>query len=292
MPVMSILEIIARDGLVDVATARRHGLDAAALRRLTAAGECDRLFRGWYAVPPSADPRSRHALLTRAFVRAFAGRVCPSHHSLLVLHGLPVWRADLGVVHLCRTADNHSRHRPGAVIHPSTGATVGLATAIVQTGLVSGAMDSLIAADAAVHRAMTTTRDLAGALDRFTRHPNVVAVRHVLREVDGRTESPGETRLRHLMRQLGFDVTPQVVIPDGSLTWRVDFLVDGTRVAVEFDGLVKYDTGVALAEEKRREDRLRALGYEVVRFIWADLDRPQYVRGQVLQAIARAQRAA
>jgi very-short-patch-repair endonuclease len=94
------------------------------------------------------------------------------------------------------------------------------------------------------------------------------------------------------MRQLGFDVTPQVVIPDGSLTWRVDFLVDGTRVAVEFDGLVKYDTGAALVEEKRREDRLRALGYEVVRFAWADLNRPQYVRGQVLQAIARAQRAA
>ncbi len=50
-------------------------------------------------------------------------------------------------------ADDHSRQRAGAVIHPNAGGTVTLATAIVQTGLVNGPVDSLIAADAAVHRA-------------------------------------------------------------------------------------------------------------------------------------------
>jgi len=289
---MSTLRMIARDGVVDVGTARRHGIDAGELRRRTAAGECERLFRGWYAVPPSTDPRSRHVLLTQAFVRAFAGRVCPSHHSLLALHGLPLWRADLEVVHLCRMADDHSRHRAGAIIHPNAGRTVTLATAIVQTGLVNGPVDSLIAADAAVHRALTTPVALGAALGRFKRHPNIAAVRHIMADIDGRTESPGETRLRHLMGQLGIGVTPQVSIADGPLTWRVDFLVDGTKVVLEFDGLVKYDTGTALVEEKRREDRLRALGYEVVRIVWADLDRPEYVLQEVFRAIARARRAA
>ncbi len=70
------------------------------------------------------------------------------------------------------------------------------------------------------------------------------------------------------------------------------FLVDGTKVVLEFDGLVKYDTGTALVGEKRREDRLRALGFEVVRIIWADLDRPECVLQEVVRAIARARRAA
>ena len=60
---------------------------------------------------------------------------------------------------------------------------------------------------------------------------------------------------------------------------RVDLLV-GDRVVVEFDGLVKYEGAegrAALAAEKRREDWLRSLGYEVVRLTWADLDRPRRV---------------
>jgi very-short-patch-repair endonuclease len=69
----------------------------------------------------------------------------------------------------------------------------------------------------------------------------------------------------------------------------VDFLVD-ERVVIEFDGLVKYDGHegqAALAAEKRREDRLRAAGYEVIRLTWADLDHPERVVLLVRQARAR-----
>ena len=49
----------------------------------------------------------------------------------------------------------------------------------------------------------------------------------------------------------------------------VDFFWDEQATVGEFDGRLKY-TGQpnadALYEEKRREDRLRALGLEVVRF--------------------------
>lgn len=46
---------------------------------------------------------------------------------------------------------------------------------------------------------------------------------------------------------------------------------------IEFDGTVKYTDGGsdALFREKRREDRIRALGYVVVRVIWADLFHPE-----------------
>ena len=54
-------------------------------------------------------------------------------------------------------------------------------------------------------------------------------------------------------------------------------------MVVEFDGAVKYQTGdgSVLFREKQREDRLRELGFEVVRVIWSELDRPAEVIGRV-----------
>ena len=60
---------------------------------------------------------------------------------------------------------------------------------------------------------------------------------------------------------------------------------------VEFDGLVKYEGRegrLALADEKVREDRLRAAGYAVVRLVWADLYRPDVVRARIEQALKGA----
>lgn len=76
---------------------------------------------------------------------------------------------------------------------------------------------------------------------------------------------------------------------------RADFLV-GTRVLVEFDGRSKYGMDGRRSEdvlwaEKLREDRLRALGYIVVRLVWADLDRPQRVMARVLAALRVAEAA-
>ncbi len=46
----------------------------------------------------------------------------------------------------------------------------------------------------------------------------------------------------------------------------------------------------ALIAEKRREDRLRDLGFQVVRVTWAELDRPVLLRQRLLAAFARAAR--
>lgn len=89
------------------------------------------------------------------------------------------------------------------------------------------------------------------------------------------------------------DLEPQVVIRDGDgrFVARVDFLLGRSPVVIEFDGKIKYD-GVngkqALVDEKAREDRLRALGYEIVRLTWADLARPARVKAMVLAAVQRA----
>jgi very-short-patch-repair endonuclease len=89
----------------------------------------------------------------------------------------------------------------------------------------------------------------------------------------------------------GLPVRSQVPIVQigGAVLARVDFLVGG-QVIVEFDGAVKYQTGdgTVLFQEKQREDRLRELGFEVVRVIWPELDQPGEVIGRVHAALARA----
>jgi very-short-patch-repair endonuclease len=111
----------------------------------------------------------------------------------------------------------------------------------------------------------------------------------MLKLVDGRRESVGESRCGVDLAMAGIDVTPQVPILDerGNFVARVDFLVDGTRVVIEFDGKVKYAAGdpKVLWDEKRREDRLRRLGYVVVRITWAQLERPGAVAAAVRAAL-------
>lgn len=149
------------------------------------------------------------------------------------------------------------------------------AVALVQHCLESGAAAGIVAADAAMHREVVVVEALTGAAGAVHGWPRSSGVRTMLAHVDGRSESVGESRLRFALAVAGITLEPQVVVTDeaGDFVARVDFVVEGTRVVVEFDGKVKYGDGGAdaLMAEKRREDRLRRLGYAVVRVTWADL---------------------
>ena len=75
-------------------------------------------------------------------------------------------------------------------------------------------------------------------------------------------------------------------------------------MVIEFDGQVKYGRSAderdpfgrrlpgpdVLWQEKRREDRLRELGYEVVRVVWSDLDSPRELAARILRAVERSRR--
>lgn len=116
----------------------------------------------------------------------------------------------------------------------------------------------------------------------------------ILALADAACESVGETRTRILLEDLGYSVRSQVTISDedGRFVGRVDFMI-GDGVVVEFDGMVKYEGAEgrsALAAEKRREERLSALGCVAIRLVWADLDHPQRIRTMVEAARQRARR--
>ena len=191
---------------------------------------------------------------------------------------------------------------PQAIAAPriaSAGVTLGVrpirqpALAILGAAMTCGIETGVVAADAALAAGKTTPQDLQTWLGRLSRHRDVTRTRQAVQLADARSESVGESRTRLLLNAIGFQPTPQVEIrgPQGRLVGRVDFLLERERIIVEFDGLMKYADATgreALAAEKSREDRLRALGYEFVRLTWADLSRPATVERLMRLAVARS----
>lgn len=259
----------------------------------------------------ASTPEQRHRLVTTAILRSFNGRVVASHHSALALHGLPFWRVEDSVVHVARRTGTTSRRRGQLRIHeafPRDGVVcvdgfdaVCPALAVVGTALVDGFEAGLAAADAALHRDLTSLEVLEHWLSRLPRRPWLSVARQVLASVEPLTESVGETRTRLLLRAMADlpPVTPQFPFVDewGKVWARADFLV-GEGLVVEFDGMKKYRAADGLTSpeaqriveaEKRREDRIRAMGYAVVRLTWADLAHPALVMTKIREGLRQAE---
>ncbi len=297
-----------RHGVASVADLRGAGLGRRTVMAMVKAGVLTPLTHGWYASGPVPDDGERHVLTTRAMLRSHEGRAVAAHHSALLLLGLPTLGADLRVIRMARRTPGPTRVKPslrlGRAVPPELqdAETVTPALAAVQHGLSAGPLSALVAADGALHAGIITRTDLDDAVAHVHGHPFSQGVAKMLRHADGRHESPGETRLAYALRLLGIAASPQVRIPGSNAI--VDFLVDQAPVVIEFDGKVKYGRGAdeldpfgrrregrdVLWHEKQREDRLRELGYEVVRVTWSDLDSPEELAARIRRAVARSRR--
>ena len=295
-------------GIVNLADLRDAGLPRRDVAHLVRRGELTRLARAWYAVGPVQDDEERHVLATRAALRSHSGRAVAGHHSALLLMGVPTYQADLRAVRLSRRTPGPTSTTPtlrlGRCVPPGMqlSETVTPALAAVQHGLSAGAVAALVSADGVLHRGLATFAELWAATDLVSGHPHSVGIADLLRGADGRHESPGETRLAYALRLQGVAATPQVAIPGSRAV--VDFLLDEAPVVIEFDGRVKYGRDAdepdpfsrrrsreqVVWDEKRREDRLRELGYEVVRVVWSDLDSPRELAARIRRAVERSRR--
>jgi hypothetical protein len=155
---------------------------------------------------------------------------------------------------------------------------------------------------AAGDRALTlglTRTELDAGLVAMKRWPGVRAARRVVEFLDIRSESVGESVSRVRLMEDGLPASePQHEIyrPDGQFLARVDFYWKEQRTVGEFEGKIKYGRLLkpgqriedVIFEEKLREDAVRDLGLQVVRWIWTDLYRTGILRGRVLRAFARA----
>jgi very-short-patch-repair endonuclease len=299
----------ANDGILASEDIARADVDANALAALVRANVLHRVRRGAYVVAAdwtAAAPERRLDLRARAVLRARSNDgEAATHQSALAVHGLPLHGVDLGVVDI--SGQVRRVRREGSLrIHPTDDAldvvevggcrTVALAAALAQVALREGRVPAVVAADRALAQRRVELDEVIAIVTQLARTPRQgVRAARWLSQCDPLSESVGETRTRLLLTDLGHAPRSQVRVADraGGIIARVDFLV-GKRVVVEFDGLVKYagqDGREALAAEKRREDALQALGFEVVRLTWADLDNPHRVDALLTAALARAERA-
>ena len=295
-------------GIVSRADLAAAGLGPRNIARLRGVGSLTALARGWYAVGPILEQDERHILTVRAMLRSHGGRAVAGHHSALLMLGLPTLGADLQVVRLSRRTPGPTNTTPRVRLgrcvpeYLQQSETVAPGLAVVQHGISVGPLSALVAADGALRVGLATREDVSEAFDAVRQHPYSAGIEEMLRHADGRHESPGETRLAHALRLLGIAATPQVRIPGSNAV--VDFLVDEATVVIEFDGRVKYGRGAderdpfgrrregrdVLWHEKQREDRLRELGYEIVRVTWSDLDSPQELAVRIRRAVVRSRR--
>lgn len=233
-----------------------------------------------------------------------------SHITAASLLHLPLWDARLTDVHFTRAGRGGSRSGPGRIVHAgrldpreiitlSPGVrTTSPARTLVDLARTASLTTAVIAADHALLKRLVTPAELALALVAAERCRGAAAARRALHFADGRSESAGEARTRLALHQCGLP-TPvlqvRIYAPDGTFLGRVDLGYPELGVLIEFDGRVKYKRPLrpgqtpedVVIEEKLREDRLRALGYVIVRFVWSDLDDPTSMAAKINIALER-----
>lgn len=286
------------DGLFTRQEALHSGVNDDVLTAAVRRRAIVRICRGVYTSPRTWSEAEHRYLLARAALRVYPdailiGATAVAAHGISLFE-VPVVRADIARPVQREACTEHVRIRPLRQGRGDTdwGPASPLAEALVQLTMDHGVAAGLASIDEALHTEVVTEEELEAAFHEIERWPHSSRVRCALAWCDPDAESMGESITRMILLGAGLPVLCQMRIADhdGVIFARVDLAVEGTMVLVEFDGKVKYSDGGpdALFKEKKREDRLRALGYIVVRVTWADLYHPHGILARVKAAMAVA----
>jgi hypothetical protein len=293
-----------------------QGYSYTEMAQLSRRAELVRIRRGAYVEPTEqpVDPRVAHLQLLEATVGQSSPESVVSHVSAAVLHGLPIVDDQLDRVHLTRNRQGNGKVRRYVQVHgmalaPDEIVEVGgyTVTSLARTVLdLSCALPSLLAVplgDAALRIGLSSD-ELADRLASSGPRRGLTQARRTAALLDPRSESPGESMSRVVFAEHRIPMpTPQLKVFDarGHFVGRSDFGWEEQQTLGEFDGKKKYGRLLlkpgqspedALFEEKRREDRLRDLGWQVVRWVWADLYAPTRLLERLHRAFARGRRSA
>ncbi|WOP19001.1 hypothetical protein [Raineyella sp. LH-20] len=162
-----------------------------------------------------------------------------------------------------------------------------------------GFADGLAVVDSALRLAFgrCTKEQLVGVLRAQGGRHGIAIARAVVAGASPLAENGGESVSRALLKQQGLpDPVLQYEIrnENGEFVARTDLAWLEARTVGEFDGVQKYrrgqddqDAGRIVYQEKRREDAIRSLGWEVVRWGWDDLDDSAALAARIRTAMRR-----
>ena len=280
------------------------------LRRLQRGGELVRVRRGAYAPHEEPDQfiEQRHRRLILATAPQLRDGAVLSHGSAAVLYGLPVWPAAVERVHVTLSRSGNGVKRSVVQVHgaPLAPAEIVLIDNLPVTSLARTVLDlartlPMMQAVATGDRALAlglTKEELETELFAMMRWPGIRAARRVVEFLDVRSESPGESASRVRLMEEGLprpELQHEIYGPDGRLIARGDFYWEEHKTVGEFDGKIKYGRLLkpgqriedVIFDEKLREDAVRDLDLQVVRWTWPDLYRSGVLRDRVLRAFVR-----
>lgn len=281
------------------------GIESGELRSRTESGSLLHLRRGAYATPLDRTVRQEHLLLVRSAITFAETESVVSFGSAALVHGLPVPDAVLQTVHVTKIRNSGGKRRPGVHVHvaPLNSAEIvtvdGLPVTSLDRTFVDlargvGLYDAVAAGDLALRRGMDPAA-VVEQLEMSKRRRGIRNARLAARLIDARSESYAESKSRVIMFEQRLprpELQVEIIDTDG-FEARVDFLWEDLAVIGEFDGEQKYGRLLrdgeapsdAVFREKIREDRLRELGYIVVRWVWDDLRHPERLAARIRRAL-------
>jgi hypothetical protein len=279
------------------------GVTHRALEASGRSGERVLVRHGAWSDEAPTDDLTRHRQLVEGTWPLLAGQAVLSHGTAAVLHGLPIWRAQLDRVSVTRSEGGHGTrtrhlHVRRASLDPCEVVELDgyRVTSLERTALDLAALldyeRAVAVLDAALHRKADAT--LMDALARAARNRRGAGVaRRALAFADGRAESVGESVSRVRMAQLGLPAPElQFEVFDGKGLWiaRVDFAWPDRGVVGEFDGAVKYtgapkEVAAVVMQEKRRHQAIEEVGWRVVRWGFRDMDDRERFRDRLASAL-------
>lgn len=190
--------------------------------------------------------------------------------------------------------------------------TASLDGTILSTALLSGRESGFVVACGGLARAGAFSRTemdqsrlnerrvrsrLLRTLDQLPRRSRGISTaKWLLGAADAACESVGEQRLLYILRCAEVrGMKTQHLVAHRKGKYYLDMALPELMLGIEFDGQAKYGRTAeerleAKSRELQREANLRAMGWEIVRFRWRDLDEPRNVLERVRMKLAKHRR--
>jgi hypothetical protein len=273
---------LKQDGAITRSQAVAHGLSPGHLRYLVEAGGWTSPVRGAVVVAQARDP-------VRAAARA-AALTTPSAvvcgPTAAALHGLTAVPAERfrDLVHLVLPRGHTCTQRRGIALRwsnllPKEIVDLGgipvtsLERTIADLVLRANREDAVSLLDAALNTGTIRSEEVA-AIRLMTRgRPGCQRAVDWFSQVDGRAESPLESRVRLVLADAGRrpEELQWVVHSEGATVARLDMAWPSRRLALEADGVAPHELPSALFRDRERQNALVALGWSVYRVTWTDV---------------------
>lgn len=279
-------------GVVFTAELETLGLSAASIARLVRSGTLRRLFRGAFALGDDLIyEEDIYRRTVAAFLKGHLHEGRPLAGGAALAHfGLPIWGRPPDGIHVIGgkqgrralvrpldTVKDRDLIEWGGVV------TTSVARSLVDAARLCSVEVAIAAADRALRLGLVTMDEIQDVLDREHGYRGIVRARECLGIASPLSESPGESVSHLNMKRSGIPMPEQQhrFYDAHGFVARADFRWESERLVGEFDGRYKYGrhnpskkpVEDVVAEEKFREDRLRALGLHVVRWTTASIVR-------------------